>query len=101
VRWQNAKPTRDFPGVAERLVASAAKVRYQAVAGRTGVPWFIIALIHERECSQGWSGSIAQGVPWDRVSVHVPARRGPFKSWEDAALDALVNCAPYAARNND
>jgi hypothetical protein len=34
-------------------------------------------------------------------STHVPAGRGPFKSWEDAAVDALVNCAPYAARNKD
>jgi hypothetical protein len=33
--------------------------------------------------------------------VHVPAGRGPFKSWEDAAVDALNNCAPYAGRNRD
>ena len=45
--------------------------------------------------------SLAQGDPWNRVSVHVPAGRGPFKSWEDAAVDALVNCSPYAARNKD
>jgi hypothetical protein len=31
----------------------------------------------------------------------VPAGRGPFKSWEDAAVDALVHCAPHAARNQD
>ncbi|MFL6814014.1 MAG: hypothetical protein ACJ8EK_08230, partial [Bradyrhizobium sp.] len=33
--------------------------------------------------------------------VHVPAGRGPFKSWEDAAVDALVLCPPFAARNED
>jgi hypothetical protein len=33
--------------------------------------------------------------------VHVPAGRGPFKSWEEAAVDALVNCRPCAARNRD
>src|SRR5262249_53572875 len=38
---------------------------------------------------------------WNRVSVHVPAGRGPFISWEEAAVDALVDCAPYAARNSD
>jgi lysozyme family protein len=65
------------------------------------VPWFVIAVIHERECSQSWSRSIAQGDPWDKKSTHVPAGRGPFKSWENAAVDALVNCAPYAARNKD
>jgi lysozyme family protein len=58
-------------------------------------------VIHEREASQSWSGSLAQGDPWDKVSVHVPAGRGPFRSWEDAAVDALVNCAPYAARWKD
>ena len=46
-------------------------------------------------------GSIAQGDAWDRKSTHVPAGRGPFKSWEDAAVDALVNCGPYAVRNQD
>ena len=61
----------------------------------------MIAVIHERECSQDWTGSLAQGDPWNRVSVHVPAGRGPFRSWEEAAIDALVNCAPYAARNKD
>jgi lysozyme family protein len=33
--------------------------------------------------------------------VHVPAGRGPFQSWEQAAIDALVECAPYAARWTD
>ncbi|MBR1142489.1 hypothetical protein JQ567_04270 [Bradyrhizobium sp. AUGA SZCCT0431] len=71
------------------------------MAAKTGVPWPFIAVAHERECSQDWSGSLAQGDPWNRVSVHVPAGRGPFRSWEDAAIDALVNCAPRAARNKD
>lgn len=100
-RWKDAKLTRNFTSVAKRLVTPDAKARYQNVSGRTGVPWAFIAVAHERECSQDWHGSLAQGDPWDRVSVHVPAGRGPFKSWEDAAVDALVNCAPRAARNTD
>lgn len=100
-RWADAKVTRDVTAIARRLVAPGAKARYQAVAGRTGVPWFVIAVIHMRECSQDWSRSLAQGDPWERVSTHVPKGRGPFKSWEDAAVDALVNCSPYLARGND
>ena len=100
-RWANARPTRSFAAVAGRLVAPEAKARYRAVSGRTGVPWPIIAVIHERECSQNWSGSLAQGDPWNKVSTHVPAGRGPFASWEDAAVDALVSCSPHAARNRD
>jgi lysozyme family protein len=100
-RWANAKLTRNFSSVARHLVAPGHKSRYQAVSARTGVPWTVVAVIHERECSQDWTGSLAQGDPWDRVSVHVPAGRGPFKSWQEAAVDALNNCAPYAGRNKD
>ena len=100
-RWASAKLTRNFAGVARHLVAPPANARYQAVSARTGVPWAVIAVIHQRECSQDWSGSLAQGDPWNRVSVHVPAGRWPFRSWEDCAVDALVNCPPYAARNKD
>ena len=100
-RWANARLTRSFASVARHLVAPDARSRYQTVAARTGVPWAVIAVIHERECSQDWTGSLAQGDPWDRVSVHVPAGRGPFNSWEAAAVDALNNCAPYAGRNSD
>ncbi len=32
---------------------------------------------------------------------NVPRGRGPCKSWEDAADDALVNCHPFLARRKD
>lgn len=100
-RWANAKQNRNFAPIARRLIAADARSRYQAVSARTGVPWPAIAVIHERECSQDWTRSLAQGDPWNKISVHVPSGRGPFKSWEDAAIDALDNCAPYAGRNKD
>ena len=86
-RWAKAKLTRNFSVVARHLVSPDVRSRYQAVAAKTGVPWPVIAVIHERECSQDWTGSLAQGDPWDRISVHVPAGRGPFKSWEEAAIE--------------
>lgn len=104
-RWQNMKvvenlaPTIDK--VAKRLVDPAAKARYQSVAAKTNVPWSIIAVIHEREASQSWAANLAQGDPWNKVSIHVPKGRGPFDSWEDAAVDALVNCSPHAAHWKD
>ncbi len=100
-RWTVAKSTRNVASIARELVAPTAKARYQDVSAKTGVPWYFIAVAHERESSQNWKGSLAQGDPWDEVSVHVPAGRGPFTSWEAAAVDALVNCAPFAARNKD
>lgn len=100
-RWNAAKLTRgpEFTPVAKRLVA--AKERYKTVERATGVPWPFIAVTHQRESSQNWAKSLAQGDPWNQVSKRVPAGRGPFNSWEDAAYDALVNCGPYAARNKD
>jgi lysozyme family protein len=85
-------------------VAVANKGRYLAIARQAGMPdiaWVFIAVSHYRESSQNFSRSLAQGDRWDQVSVHVPAGRGPFKSFEDAAVDALVKCAPYAARLKD
>jgi lysozyme family protein len=99
-RWGVARPTRDFVPVARRLVAADAKGCYQAIARATGV-WQFIAAAHEHESSQNWDTSLAQGDPWNRVSRLVPASRGPFRSWEEAAIDALVNCQPNTARNKD
>lgn len=86
-------------GVAKRLVD--AKPRYVTVALKTSVPWPVIAVIHERESSQSWAASLAQGDPWSHMSIHVPRGRGPFPSWEAAAEDALVICPPHAAHWED
>jgi lysozyme family protein len=101
-RWSHAKIARSgFDPVAWRPAAPTAKQRYLAVSARTGVPWLVIAVIHGRECSQNWAGALAQRDPRAKKSIHVPAGRGPFKSWRDAAVDVLVNCAPYAERSKD
>jgi len=102
-RWQAMKIKPEWASrveaVAHRL--AAARPRYEKVAASTGVPWDVIAVIHERESSQSWNASLAQGDPWNQVSVHVPKGRGPFASWEAAAIDALAVCPPYAARWKD
>jgi lysozyme family protein len=100
-RWNSAKLTRGPEFVAPATKAVANKSRYQSIETRTGVSWLFIAVSHYRESSQNFSRSLAQGDPWNKVSIHVPAGRGPFASFEDAAVDALVDCAPHAARNTD
>lgn len=103
-RWSKAKLTRETEFTRPAKVAVANKGRYLAIARAAGMPdiaWVFIAVSHYRESSQDFSKSLAQGDPWNRVSVHVPAGRGPFKSFEEAAVDALVKCAPYAARLKD
>lgn len=85
--------------VAQRLCLIATpKSRYKEIETRTKVPWWIVAVIHEREADQDFSCSIAQGDSWRIVSQHVPRGRGPFASFEDAAVDALAKCPPFAAR---
>jgi lysozyme family protein len=100
-RWQNAKLTRKTEAGSIAVLLCKAKARYQAVEAKTGVPWFIIAVIHEREASQNWNTQLGQGDPLGSVSVHVPAGRGPFATWEAGAVDALVSCPPYLARHKD
>lgn len=100
-RWAAAKPIRNFIAIGKSLVAPPAKTAYMTVEKYTAVPWFVVALIHERESAQRWDASLAQGDPWNAISIHVPKGRGPFQSWIAAAIDALVNCSPYAARNHD
>lgn len=90
-----------FASVASRLTSATAKARYQAVEKLTGVPWWFIAVVHEREASQNWNTQLGQGDPLNKKSIHVPKGRGPFTTWEDGAVDALVNCAPYASKNKD
>lgn len=90
-----------FEAVANRLSAPEAMKRYKAVEKLTGVPWQFIAVTHEREASQRWNTQLGQGDPLNRKSTHVPKGRGPFNTWEEGAVDALVNCPPYAARNKD
>lgn len=102
-RWNAASVTPNLiplvDGISHRLVS--AKARYQTVEAKTEVPWAVIAVIHERESSQSWLGSLAQGDPFNRPSIHVPRGRGPFASWEDAAIDALVNCPPHLGNWHD
>jgi lysozyme family protein len=71
----------------------AFKVRYDIVAAETNVPWFIIGIIHNRECSLNFRCHLHNGDPLSDRTVHVPAGRpkkgdAPF-TWEESALDAL------------
>lgn len=77
----------EFKQVAARLASH--KVSYVAVADATGVPWEMIAVIHEREASGSFNGCLANGDPWNRVTVNDPAGEGPWPSWFAAAVWAL------------
>lgn len=82
------KPARshEFELIARHLIAL--KSHYVPIEAATGVPWYMIALIHLREANNDFSKSLAQGDPWNRRSTHVPIS-GPFSSFEESALWSL------------
>src|SRR4030095_349902 len=103
IRWQNCKVPADkgpaFAAVANRIKAN--KAVYDAIEKETHVPWWFIGMVHYRESNLNMSTNIANGQPFNKKTTLVPKGRGPFSSFKEAAVDALVNCAPYAAKNTD
>jgi lysozyme family protein len=116
-RWKIAKLTGRLPvdATTQRLFSNKArylKIVHMLQALGSNMPdeaWVFIAVTHERESGGNFNTHLGQGDPLtDRhgnpiKTVHVPAGRGPFtgpEAFENAAVDALWYCAPYAAKNN-
>lgn len=81
----------EVDAVVNRIVA--ARPKYEAVAGHTGVPWYFIGIVHNMECSGNFNGHLHNGDPLTARTKNVPKgypKTGmpPF-TWEDSALDAL------------
>ncbi len=71
----------------------AGKARYRAVEAATGVPWAFVGVLHYRESSCDFRGVLHNGeqiLGTGRKTRLVPAGRGPFATWEEAAHDALA-----------
>lgn len=69
---------------------------YLKVEKATGVPWQMIGVIHEREAGEQdigrFKGVLHNGeliVGTGKKTRLVPARRGPFDTWHEAAVDAI------------
>ncbi|CAN5640402.1 hypothetical protein BH11ARM2_BH11ARM2_25220 [soil metagenome] len=77
----------------------AHQARYEGVQNAAnGVPWYVIAITHYRECSLRFDEHLHNGDPLTRRTTHVPPNRpqAPPKSghfpytFEESALDALT-----------
>lgn len=55
----------------------------------SGVPWVFTACVHELEGDSNPKVQILNGQRWDRVTTIEPVGRGPWPSWEAAAVHAL------------
>jgi lysozyme family protein len=93
--WAKAtvKPGKraEAEAIARKMIA--ARVRYAAIENKCGVPWFMVAVIHMREASMNFACVLHNGekiIGTGKKTRLVPAGRGPFATWEEAALDALT-----------
>ena len=70
------------------------KSYYKKVQDETGIPMAFVAAIHSRELASDvgvFKAYLGNGQPLNKVTTIVPKKRGPFKSWHEGAIDALVN----------
>jgi lysozyme family protein len=82
--------TTNADRVADKIIA--AEQRYRAVQVATGVPWYFIGDLHNRESSCNFAGVLHNGekiIGTGQVTTLEPPGRGPFSTWEEAAIDAL------------
>lgn len=68
------------------------KHRYQAVSGqfKTPIRWYHVALLHEMEGEQNFNTYLGNGQVLSRKTTIAPIGRGPFKTFEEGAVDAIV-----------
>jgi lysozyme family protein len=71
------------------------KTRYQAIEDQTGVPWHFVGLVHYRESTLNFNKNLANGQPLSMRTTIVPKGRGPYATFEQSAVDSLVNVQKY------
>jgi lysozyme family protein len=85
-----ANRVNEFTGYAKQLLAH--KDRYVSVEKQTGVPWWLIAVLHLRESNANFGTYLGNGQSLKRRTTIVPKGRGPFSepnAFEKGAVDAL------------
>lgn len=83
--------TKEVEDIITRIMKN--RGRYESVSARTGVPWFVIAVIHNMESDGNFTRHLHNGDKLTARTVNVPAGRpatgSPPFGWEDSAVDAL------------
>ena len=69
--------------------AIANKATFSRVTALTSVPWYVVAIINIMEMGTRLTGTLLNGDPWDKKTVHFPSGHGPWRSWESAAVYAI------------
>jgi lysozyme family protein len=85
--------TDEIAAIYRRLQTGQRMDDYAFVEEKIGVPWFVVAIIHNLEASLRTDTHLHNGDPLAARTTHAPSGRPadgrpPF-SWRDSALDAL------------
>jgi lysozyme family protein len=84
----------EIDAVVTRIFDPLNLAQYQHVEARTGVPAYVVGIIHSLEASLSFTTHLHNGDPLTARTVHVPAGRPPTGNppfqWFDSAIDALT-----------
>jgi len=91
--WDSMEITGDDAAIAAMVRRiRAGHDRYAALSVTTGVPWYVIGILHALECNCDFTRHLHNGDPLTARTKQVPKGRpagNPPFSWEESALDAL------------
>lgn len=95
--WKGMRVTKTTEARQQVAAILRGRDRLMAVQKITNVPWYVIGILMVREAglvsgNLDWRAVLHNGeriVGTGRKTRLVPAGRGPFKTWEEAAVDAI------------
>ena len=94
--WEKASTAAESVNSANEVARKIVSFRnrYEPIAETLGHPniWPLIGALHAREADLSFAGVLHNGeriIGTGRKTSLVPAGRGPFSTWEEAAVDAL------------
>lgn len=89
--WLKAalRPERKATVLARARKIVTNRSRYQQLEVKTGVPWWWIAVAHNLEGGGRWDTYLGNGQSITRRTTIEPLGRGPFKTFEEGAIDAI------------
>ncbi len=63
--------------------------RYEVVASQTNTPWQVVAVVHAMESTLNFNTNLLNGEPYNQKTEYVPKGRGPWTTWEAAAVEGI------------
>ncbi len=81
----------EVQAVARKIVAN--RPRYEPISKATGVPWYVIGIIHSLECSLSFRKHLHNGDSLEKKTWQRPAKRPDVPIWPPQGEDPFVASA--------